>query len=220
MVVKKKSKGKVITVDFSGVTTSGAVPEDNYAVRVEDVTQEEGPKAPYLNFELKITEGKYKGKKLWHICTLSPDGLWNLRTTLEAGGQDVPEGKMKVNLKELKGMEFGVTTETEMYKKKPRSRVTDVFSLEDMEESEETEEEKETEEEGEEGEEESEGEESTEEEGEEGEEESEEVDLDEMNLKELLAFAEEQEIALTKKQKLSANRARRAIEAALEEEED
>lgn len=206
MVVKKKSKGHIVHVDFTGVSASGALPEDNYEVKVEDVTQEEGPKAPYLNFELKVSSGKYKGKKVWHICTLSPDGLFNLRGVLEALGVETPESAMDIDIRELKGLTMGISTEIEVYKKKPRTRVVDVFSLEEGsgEESEEAAEDS--------------GEESKEEEGGEESGESEAApDLEDMNLKELLAYAKEKKIKLTEKQKLSASRVRVAIEEATEE---
>jgi len=38
MVPKKNSSGKAYEVDFTGVTTSGSVPEDNYRVKIDDVS--------------------------------------------------------------------------------------------------------------------------------------------------------------------------------------
>jgi hypothetical protein len=132
-ITKTKTTGKLVTVDFAGVETSGTVPEDNYQVKVFEVNKKSGPKAEYLEFVLKISEGKYKGKKLWHICTLAVDGLFNLKATLTALGVEVPAGKMQLSLKDYVGLEMGVSTENEKYKGKMRSRVVDVFSLSEVE---------------------------------------------------------------------------------------
>ncbi len=203
MAIKNTSKkGSIITVDFTGVEGRSVVPNDNYAVRVEEVTKEQGDKGAYLQFVLKITDGEFKGRKLWHICSLAPQSLWNLRATLEAMGRTVPTSKMQLDYRSLKGSEFGVTTELETYKGKQKAKVVDVFKLgeeeagessEDQEEAEDSEETEENQEE-------------TVEAGEE-----EEIDLEELSLEELLAFAEEHEIELTKKQKMTKQRAIAAI---------
>jgi len=128
---KHHQKGKVISVNFKGVEGQNNVPNGDYKVKVLKVTEEEGDKAPYLMFKLEIVEGKYKGTKLFHICSLSKQALWNLRSTLEAMGQEIPEAAIDIDLEELEGKVFGVTTEIEKYKGKPRSKVVDAFSLEE-----------------------------------------------------------------------------------------
>lgn len=281
--MKKSTVKKSYSVDFAGVTTSGSVPEDNYQVKVEDATLEEGPKAPYVQFKLKISEGEFKGKLLYHICTLAHDGLFNLKATLEALGIEIQTSKMDINpafLKTLKGLEMGVSTENEIYKKKERSRVVDVFSLEERpseEEGEEREEESTDESSGEEGEGEeeeespeenvwteeeaqeqwdglqptertkqaneaglegkwgkklwadlteenksamynlAESESETEEESGGDEESGEEPVLADMDLKALIKFAKERKVKLTDNQKLSAVKARMAIQVALDQ---
>jgi len=189
--MKKRRTGRIISVDFSDVETRELLPADDYAVKVKDVTEEEGKEYPYFNFELKVTEGDFKGETLWHICSLSPKSLWNLRATLEALGQDVPDGPMDVDLDELKGLEMGVTVEIEKVKGKNKNKVTDVFSLEEEEEEEPKKKKKE--------------------------EEEEETDLDDMSLKELLEYAKENRIKLSDNAKESKTRALRAIKAAEEE---
>jgi len=211
---------------------------------------------------------------LYHICTLAHDGLFNLRATLEALNIEVPSSKMKIDmafLNELKGLEFGVSTENEIYKKKEKSRVVDVFSLEgesaDPGESSESSETSSTEESQaetgenenpESGEDEAWSEEEAQkhwdelepkaktkqanEAGLEGKwgrkpwadlkdeekakmytlaesepEEPGEPTLEEMDLKQLLAFALDKKIKLTEKQTVSADKARKAIEVALDE---
>lgn len=194
---KHRRTGKIISVDFTDVETRSVIPEDDYAVKVVDVTEEEGDKGPYLNWELKITEGEHKGTTLWHITSLTPQSLWNLRATLEALGEEVPDSKLDVDLSELKGGEMGVTVEVEKYKGRNKNAVVDVFVLGEEEGSED------------ESKSESEGESESESEG--------EPDLDEMSLKELITYAKENKIKLSDKQKTSKSRALRAIKAAEEE---
>jgi hypothetical protein len=280
----KKSGSRVIAVNFKGVSTDGGavvVPEDNYEVEAISNEVADGPKAQYVNWKLKIRSGEFKDKSLYHITTLAPEGLFNLKATIEAMGFEVPDSLVNLNLDTYLHVPFGVTTENEIQAKgkgkgKERSRIVDVFPLgQDSEPSteetpaeEEIVEKSETEEEsGKDSEAES-GDSWTEDEaekhwsglkpvertktaadagltgkwgkkewkdltdedkkaiyglgGEEPEPETEEKEtgkgkpLTGMNLKELLAYAEEQEITLTPKQSLSVNSARKAIEVALE----
>lgn len=192
---KHKRTGRIISVDFKDVESRTLLPADDYAVKVVDVTEEEGDEYDYFNFKLGITEGDYKKSTLWHICSLSPKSLWNLRATLEALGIEVPDSKIDVGLDELKGLEMGVTVEIEKYKGKNKNKVTDVFALEEDD-----------------GEEKEPGEEKEEET-----EESEESDLDDLSLKELIAYAKENKIKLSDKAKTSKSRALKVINAATEE---
>jgi len=135
MAKKKKGKGDVISVDFTGVKGSNRVPEGEYKVKVVAITMEEGESSgqPYLKWELEITEGKQKGKKLVHITSLQPQALFNLRNTLEALGVEVEEKAMKLNLNDYIGLEMGVVVEIETYQGNARSRVVDVFNLNEIE---------------------------------------------------------------------------------------
>lgn len=184
-MVKKKS-GKIISVDFTGVETKQVIPDGDYAIKVKDIEEEEGDKGKYLNWILDITTGEYKGKRLYYITSLTKQSLWNLRAVLEALGVEVPKGKMNLDLPSYKGLEMGVTVETEKYRGKLKNVVVDIYNLEETEESE-------------------------------G---DEEVDLDEMDLDELVEYAEEQEIELTNKQKGSKSKTLAAIKEAEETVED
>jgi len=139
MAKKKKGKGEVISVDFTGVKGSNRVPEGEYKVKVVAITMEESEKSeqPYLKWELEITEGKHKGKKLYHITSLQPQALFNLRNTLEALGVEVEEKAMKLNLNDYIGLEMGVVVEIETYQGNARSRVVDVFNLDEIEDEDE-----------------------------------------------------------------------------------
>ena len=49
-----KKTGKLVTVDFTDVETRELIPEGDYTVSVADITEEEGKKAPYLNWKLNF----------------------------------------------------------------------------------------------------------------------------------------------------------------------
>jgi len=218
---KGKKKGRVITVNFEGVSAGGGsrVPEGDYPVTVDKITEEEGKdsKKPYLLWELKITEGKHKGKKLFHRTSLQPQALFNLRATLEAGGVEVPESVQDIDLDSLDGMEFavGVIREESDDGERSFSKVVDVFPLDELEEGEDEEEEGEDEEE--EGEDEEEEDEEEDDEDEEDEDE-EEQDYSEMDLSELKELAKERGIKVKKKAKKAD--LVKALEESDEEEED
>ena len=178
-----------MTIDFTGVESTGlVVPEDDYQVKVIEVEEEEGKKGAYWNWTLEIADGKFKGKKLYYITSLAPQSLWNLRSTLEALGMEIPDSPVDIDLDELIDMEMGVSVEHEKYKGKTKNRVVDVFNLEESGEEEESEDEEA-----------------------EDEEEDEEEDLDNMSLEELIEYAEENEIKLKEKDKLNKKKAKAAI---------
>lgn len=131
MALKKRKKGRSISVDMEGVTSGGfSVPDADYKVKVVEVTEEEGADSgePYLSWELEIIEGKHKGAKLYHITSLQKQALFNLRRTLEACGMEIPDSAMDLDLDELTDLTLGVTTEQEEYKGKKKSKVIDTFN--------------------------------------------------------------------------------------------
>ncbi len=193
---KKKNKGRVISVDFSGTSTRARVPEGDYLVKVLEITEEEGQDSgkPYLAWNLEITTGKFAGKRLKHITSLQPQALFNLRNTLEALNVEVPDSVSDIDLDALEGLEMGVGVEVETYQGNKQSKVVDVFPEEELEETDEDEEEANEEE----AEEETEEEEDEDEEDEDEEEEDEE-DYENMNKKELKELCKERKIKVPKK---------------------
>lgn len=130
-----KSKDEAV-VDLSGTESrkGGRVKAGDYAVKVKKAIADKSPqkKSPRIHFELEITEGKNKGKTLYHDCYLGADSLWKLRNTLEAMGEPIPSKKTKLNLKKYKGKELAVTVDLEEYDGKMQSKVVDVFPLQDL----------------------------------------------------------------------------------------
>lgn len=124
-MAKPKKTGSKLKVDFKGVESGGKlVPEGDYKVRVDEVTQEESAAGnAYLAWVLKVADGKHKGSTLYHNTSLQPQALWNLKGVLEALGVEVPDSSLDIDLKELVGMTANVTVEHETYQGKPKARI-------------------------------------------------------------------------------------------------
>lgn len=129
-------KKKGISVDFTDVESSGGhVPEGDYLLEVAEVEEKEGAssKEPYLAFIFEISEGEFKGRKIYHNCSLQPQALFNLRNVLEALGNEVPKGVMDLDPEELVGQTCGASLITETYEGKKKSRVAEFFSADELE---------------------------------------------------------------------------------------
>jgi hypothetical protein len=151
-----------LKVDFSGVDTDirrggGAVhvPEDDYLAKIvsSEVRESEKSGSRYISWKLAIHNGDFKGKTLYHITSLKPDALWNLRNLIHAAtGKNVAGKALNVDTSIIEGKIIAITVEDDEYEGKIRSRVVDTrpkdeLDLEKDEEEEEEEEEEETEEE-------------------------------------------------------------------------
>lgn len=126
---------KGIAVDFTGVESGGgaAIPEDDYLFEVEEVTQEvSSSDNPYLKFVFKVDEGTYKGRKVYHNCSLQPQALFNLRGVLEALGFEVPEGVMELDPADLIGEKCGGAVAHEKYEGKDRARIVEFFPASEL----------------------------------------------------------------------------------------
>lgn len=183
--MSKKKSGRILSVDFTGVETKELIPDGDYAVIVKEVTEESGDKGKYLNWVMEINTGEFKGKRLYYITSLTKQSLWNLRAVLEALGIEVSKSKMQLDIQSYRGMEMGVSVETEKYKGKLKNTVVDIYNLEDS--------------------------------GDDDEEGEDKEDLEEMDIDELIEYAAEQEIDLTRKQKKSKAKTLAAIQEAEKE---
>lgn len=138
MATKDKKK-TTVKVDFTGVEVKTLVPEGDYKIKAEEITQEKGEDSgkPYLAWKFGILEGKLKGQKLFYNTSLQANSLWNLRGVLEAFGVEV-DGAMELDLKELVSecSEAGCTVEHETYDGKKRAHIVDIFSADNIAEGE------------------------------------------------------------------------------------
>ena len=146
-----KSKGKkvsgVVKVDFTDVEDGYAkVKDGDYLTKIVDIEQKDSQSGnPYLKWVLEISEGKHSGKKLSHITSLQSQALFNLKSTLQALGVEVPRSKMSLRIKDYLGLPLATVVENELYQGKSRSKVVEVYSAEDWEDEEDEEEEEEEE---------------------------------------------------------------------------
>ena len=124
---KKKTNG--IAVDFSDTETQATLPEGDYLLEVDEIEQKtsDNSGADYLSFTFVVAEGEYKGKKVWHNCSLQPQALFNLRGVLEALGYDVPQGVMELDPDDLIGEQCGASVVLETYEGKQKPRIAECF---------------------------------------------------------------------------------------------
>lgn len=176
---KGKKKASVISVDFTGVESSGNCKEGRQIGTVLEVESRTSDSSgnDYLNWKIKG-----QGGNVFHTTSLQPQALWNLRSTLEACGQEVPEGPLDIDLTELVDLTMGMEIEHEVYQGKKRAVIIDLFPEEELD--------------GEEDEEEDDSEESTDSDDGEGDEVTYE-DVMEMDKDELLELAEEEGVKVT-----------------------
>jgi hypothetical protein len=132
----KKASSTSVKIDFTGVETGGFdVPDGLYVLAVQVVTQKKSAEAgnPYLSWEFKVDDGKYKGRKLWDNTSLQPQALWKLRGLLEHLGMDIDDGEFEIDLEELQGMLVGAEIVNEKYQGKDKPRVTSYLPVDDVE---------------------------------------------------------------------------------------
>lgn len=130
--------------NMSDVESYGLLPEASYHVKVVKVEEKEGPKGPYLNWELEVVSGEHKGSKVWNITSLTDKSLWILKQWLEALEADVPEEAEEVAAEDYEGLELRITVKHDEYEGKKRPKISDFEALsgdsaEDVEVEDETE---------------------------------------------------------------------------------
>lgn len=103
-----------VTVDFSDVQEFEALPKGEYPVvivKAEYREPQSEDKYPYINLEMDLTEGEFKGRKQWMILSFSPKALWRMKDVFENLGiyeeeieVDYDEDTMLVTEPELVGI--------------------------------------------------------------------------------------------------------------------
>ena len=132
MVTRRTAK-KSVTVDFKGVEGRMKVADGDYELEVDEVTQEEGDKAPYFKWKFKVTGPDSTGAALYHNTSLAPQALWNLRNLLEALSIEVPDGALEIDLTELPGLTVGGSVVNEKYEGRDSPKLVDFFPLDEPE---------------------------------------------------------------------------------------
>jgi Protein of unknown function (DUF669) len=146
-----------LKVDFSGVDKDirrggggGHIPEGDYLAKIVSAETRESEKSGsrYLSWKLAVSNGEFKGKQLYHITSLKPEALWNLRNFIHAAtGKNVAGKALNIDTSALEGKTIAITVEDDEYEGKIRSRIVDTRPKEELEADDDTEEEEEEEEE-------------------------------------------------------------------------
>ena len=207
----KKSKKNTVQVDFKGIESRAKrrmrIAEGNYkavVAEVENLKSKAGD--PMVKWAFDIVEHeKYEGQRFWYNNVLTPKALWNFRSVLESLGVKVKDSTMNIPLNRLVGRTCGIEVVDGEYEGKTRSEINDIFPEALLEEDEEDDDEDDFDEEDDDFEEEDDADEEEEdeeddwdEEDEEEEDEDEEVlsreEVEEMGIKDLRAYAREQDV--------------------------
>lgn len=135
-------------VDITGGGRSAHLPEDGgpYKFQVRKATEKVGNDSgkPYLQVESEVAEGKFKGKKLYHVCSLQPKALFTLKQLMVACGIQNLEKRLdsKVIAKSLTNKSFRAHVEDDEYEGKVKSVIASfIIDTEDEEDDDEEEEE-------------------------------------------------------------------------------
>lgn len=122
---RKGRSSSSVNVDLSGVEASRkAIPEGTYEVVVNEATQKDSRDGnPMIAFEFEVSEGTYKGAKLYENCSLQPQALFKLKSVLLALGMDIPNKAFDLNLRDLVGLTCEVEVGHEVYEGKKRARI-------------------------------------------------------------------------------------------------
>jgi hypothetical protein len=103
--VKRRAKGNVISVDFTGVKSGGAtIPDGRYAAKITAVEQKEGKESgePYLELTWEVTSKKCNGREVrFDNYSQQPQALWRLKGLLEALEIEVPDDEMEIDFDEI-----------------------------------------------------------------------------------------------------------------------
>lgn len=139
MAKKPKRKSGIITVKFSKDAAGFHIPDADYLFEIEEVEERtaENSGEPYLSIILRVAEGEFENKKIYHTISLQEQSLPYFKTLLDAIGVEVEvEEEVEINVNDLIGEQVGGSTYTETYQGKKRSRVSEFFSVADLEEGE------------------------------------------------------------------------------------
>lgn len=122
-----------VQVDFSDVQDFEPLEAGEYPVVVDQVKMVEAQsddKYPYLAWEMTVSEGEYKDRKLWLNTSFSPKALFKLKEVLENLGLfedeldvDYDEETMLVTTPELAGLPAIAVVSVTTYNNRPSNNV-------------------------------------------------------------------------------------------------
>ncbi len=118
----RSRKANVMTIDFEGVESGGAMPTPDGPYTAE-LTHAEETVSSNGNDMIEVRWKTNIGSTLFDNFTIVPQALWVLRTMLECAGYDIPDGEYDLNIDDLIGIECGVDVVNEEYEKKDRPKI-------------------------------------------------------------------------------------------------
>lgn len=128
---KRRSKKTKVKVNFTGVETRKTLPEDDYKLKVEEVTKEKSDSPEgYLKWKFRTVSKNKKldNAPLYLNTSLQPQALWNLRNLLEALGVETPDDEMDLDLTEMVDLTMIASTAHDDYEGKRRSIIVDFYN--------------------------------------------------------------------------------------------
>jgi len=128
-----RRKSNSISIDLSNVESRINFTEGDHLLEVVVASQEDGTKAPYINWKIKAAAGECEGALLWNNTSLSEQSLWNLRTFLEALGVEIPDNEFDLDLDDMAGLQFMGSVDFEKYEGKNKPVLVDFWAAEDAE---------------------------------------------------------------------------------------
>jgi len=129
---------KQVSVDFSEIEEFEPLPVKDYLVIVQEVQmrQSEGGEYPYLNWELRVSEGEFENRALWMITSFSPKSLWRLQAVLQNLGIyteqmefEIDEESELVISPSLTGIAAIAVVKQEVYQGRLQNRVEDLLPI-------------------------------------------------------------------------------------------
>ena len=128
------TKAKKISINFENTETQAALEEGDYVLEVDEVEQKTSDNSgnDYLAITFKVAEGPFKGKKVYHNCSLQPQALFNLRGLLEALGFSVESAIFELDPADMIGEKCGASLAHETYQGKTKARPVEFFSADDV----------------------------------------------------------------------------------------
>lgn len=132
-------KKNTISVDLTDVeSTGGRITEGDYLLEVSEAEVKTGKDSgeDYIALTFEVAEGEFKGRKVYHNCSLQAQALFNLRSVLEALGVDIPKkGALDLDVDELVGMKCGAALQNEKYDGKEKARPVEFFPASELEDA-------------------------------------------------------------------------------------
>lgn len=136
---------RVSDAEYSGSRRSAHLPEDEnpftFIVQKGDMKVGEESRKKYIEWQLVVAGGEFKGKRVYHVTSLQEKALFNLRGMMEAAGVAVKDARASAIIKTMTGKRFKANVMDDEYDGKTKSVLDDYVIESDDEDEDEDEEE-------------------------------------------------------------------------------